>query len=102
MKIVNISKSLKTRQHSGLANTYAYINNKEVVVIDFATHVNNAEKVINDPRLRTKLINELGYDIDDENIVNMLIGYETKSKLPMLFHINDIPGVHHETDIAGY
>lgn len=92
MKVITVAKSLKTRAKAGFHNHTAYVNGKELVIFDWASRLPNAETVLNDKRLRCQLVNEFGYDLDEENLTNMLIAVEKKSKTPYLVHTSALEG----------
>ena len=92
MKVISVSKALKTRAQSGFYNHTAYVKGKELVIFDWASRLQNADTVLNDKRLRNQLINEFGYDLDEENLTNMLIAVEKKSNNPYLVHSTELEG----------
>ena len=92
MKVISVSKTLKTRAQAGFHNHTAYVNGKELVIFDWATRLQDADTVLNDKRLRNQLVNEFGYDLDEENLTNMLIAVEKKTKTPYLVHSAELEG----------
>ena len=91
MKVISVSKALKTRAQAGFHNHTAYVNGKELVIFDWATRLQDAN-VLNDKRLRNQLVAEFGYDLDEENLTNMLIAVEKKTKTPYLVHAAELEG----------
>ena len=92
MKVISVPKALKTRAKAGFYNHTAYVKGKELVIFDWATRLQDADTVLNDKRLRNQLVNEFGYDLDEENVTNMLIAVDKKTKTPYLVHSAELAG----------